>query len=77
MGVEPTIQPAKDRIAGFEGRGDHRTPFASGGSITGEEKTIARCKADERLTLVLLKLVLLGGVGGFYGGALGANQGGD
>ncbi len=37
MGVEPTIRPAKDRIAGFEGRGDHRTPFASGGSITGEK----------------------------------------
>jgi hypothetical protein len=29
VGVEPTIRPAKDRIAGFEGRGDHRTPFAS------------------------------------------------
>src|SRR5437879_2510261 len=26
--VESTIRPAKDRIAGFEGRGDHRTPFA-------------------------------------------------
>src|SRR5713101_8133844 len=33
VGVEPTIRPAKDRIAGFEGRGDHRTPFASGSSI--------------------------------------------
>ena len=29
VGVEPTIRPAKDRIAGFEGREDHRTPFAS------------------------------------------------
>ena len=29
VGVEPTIRPAKDRIAGFEGRGSHRTPFAS------------------------------------------------
>ncbi len=29
MGVEPTIRPAKDRIAGFEGREDHRTLFAS------------------------------------------------
>ena len=36
--VESTIRPAKDRIAGFEGRGSHRTPFASGGSIAGEEK---------------------------------------
>jgi hypothetical protein len=33
VGVEPTIRPAKDRIAGFEGREDHRTPFASVGSI--------------------------------------------
>ena len=33
VGVEPTIRPAKDRIAGFEGRGDHRTPFASASSI--------------------------------------------
>jgi hypothetical protein len=31
--VESTIRPAKDRIAGFEGRGDHRTSFASGRSI--------------------------------------------
>ena len=29
MGVEPTIRAAKDRIAGFEGREGHRTPFAS------------------------------------------------
>ncbi len=29
MGVEPTIRPAKDRIAGFEDREGHRTPFAS------------------------------------------------
>jgi hypothetical protein len=27
--VESTIRPAKDRIAGFEGREGHRTPFAS------------------------------------------------
>ena len=40
VGVEPTIRPAKDRIAGFEGRGSHRTPFASGESIAGEEKRI-------------------------------------
>src|SRR5579859_8245712 len=33
VGVEPTIRPAKDRIAGFEGREDHRTPFASAASI--------------------------------------------
>ena len=29
MGVEPTIPPSGGRIAGFEGREDHRTPFAS------------------------------------------------
>src|SRR5690242_21157851 len=29
VGVEPTIRPAKGRIAGFEGREDHRTPCAS------------------------------------------------
>ena len=28
MEVESTIRPAKDRIAGFEGREGHRTPFA-------------------------------------------------
>ena len=28
VGVEPTIRPAKGRIAGFEGREDHRTPCA-------------------------------------------------
>jgi hypothetical protein len=30
VGVEPTIRPAKGRIAGFEGRESHRTLFASG-----------------------------------------------
>ena len=29
MGVEPTTRLAKSRITGFEGREDHRTPFAS------------------------------------------------
>jgi hypothetical protein len=29
VGVEPTIHPAKGRIAGFEDREDHRTPFTS------------------------------------------------
>jgi hypothetical protein len=29
VGVEPTIRPAKDRIASFEGREGHRTLFAS------------------------------------------------
>src|SRR2546427_6304596 len=34
--VESTIRPAKDRIAGFEGRESHRTLFASGNSIAWE-----------------------------------------
>ena len=29
VGIEPTIRPAKGRIAGFEGREDHQTLFAS------------------------------------------------
>jgi hypothetical protein len=29
VGVEPTILAAKDRINGFEGHEDHRTPGAS------------------------------------------------
>jgi len=33
VGVEPTIRSAKDRIAGFEGREGHRTPFASAAII--------------------------------------------
>jgi hypothetical protein len=33
VGVEPTIRPAKDRIAGFEDREGHRTLFASVESI--------------------------------------------
>jgi hypothetical protein len=33
VGVEPTIHPAKGRIAGFEDREDHRTPCASAAII--------------------------------------------
>src|SRR6266478_6026019 len=33
VGVEPTTRLAKSRIAGFEGREDHRIPFASAKSI--------------------------------------------
>jgi hypothetical protein len=47
VGVEPTIRPAKDRIAGFEGRGSHRTPFASERSIAGEEKCFPYGLLDE------------------------------
>ena len=34
VGVEPTTRLAKSRIAGFEGREGHRTPFASAGCKT-------------------------------------------
>ncbi len=77
MGVEPTIRPAKDRIAGFEGRGDHRTPFASGESIAGEEKEISEEGMARRGGSHREKPVLLGGVGGFNRSALRADQGGD
>ena len=40
MGVEPTIHPAKGRIAGFEDREDHRTPCASVLSIQGLSERI-------------------------------------
>ena len=33
MGVEPTIQPARDRIGSFEDCEDHRTPCASAAMI--------------------------------------------
>jgi hypothetical protein len=33
VGVEPTIQPAKDRIGSFEDCEDHRTPCASAAMI--------------------------------------------
>jgi hypothetical protein len=42
VGVEPTIRPAKDRIAGFEGRESHRTLFASGNSIAWEWWVVTR-----------------------------------
>jgi hypothetical protein len=40
VGVEPTIHPAKGRIAGFEDREDHRTPCASGAIIRGRSSAI-------------------------------------
>src|SRR6266436_5535653 len=40
VGVEPTIRPAKDRIAGFEGRERHRTLFASANSIVSSLQTL-------------------------------------
>jgi hypothetical protein len=43
VGVEPTIRPAKGRIAGFEGREDHRTPFASAVYNTMKTKHFIGC----------------------------------
>lgn len=40
MGVEPIIRSAKERIAGFEGRENHRTFFASA------EKTVRDYRTD-------------------------------
>src|SRR6266436_8712264 len=80
VGVEPTIRPAKDRIAGFEGRGDHRTPFASGGSIAGDEKQVQRpsdCAAGVDPLAQAETCATRSGGSGFYRCPLGANQGGD
>src|SRR5215472_16913327 len=49
VGVEPTIRPAKDRIAGFEGRGDHRTPFASVFASLSEHNHLLNPLSRERL----------------------------
>jgi hypothetical protein len=43
--VESTIRPAKGRIAGFEGREGHRTPFAPARRISSLPKTHRREKA--------------------------------
>ncbi len=51
VGVEPTIRPAKGRIAGFEGREGHRTPFASTADYRGEVRFVSILPdgaADER-----------------------------
>ncbi len=40
VGVEPTIRPAKGRIADFEGREGHRTPFASGSDYRGDARRV-------------------------------------
>ena len=41
MEVESTIRPAKGRIAGFEGREGHRTPFASTSILSYTQSRIA------------------------------------
>ena len=43
MEVESTIRPAKGRIAGFEGREGHRTPFASLFARFSEYKAYILC----------------------------------
>jgi hypothetical protein len=56
VGVEPTIHPAKGRIAGFEDREDHRTPcasvyrqpVASRGIIPWTQLATAGCQSEAR-----------------------------
>ena len=59
VGVEPTIRPARDRIAGFEGRERHRTLFASVNSIVSGLQTLkerqARCEASVAACCVRIK----------------------
>ncbi len=62
VGVEPTIRPAKDRIAGFEGRERHRTLFASANSIVSSLQTLKETS---------------GALGSKCGGLLSADQSGD
>ena len=75
MGVEPTIRPAKDRIAGFEGRGDHRTPFASASSI---EEATRHAQGKGRRADGLMRLSLdSGAVGNERCGLVGTDKRGD
>jgi hypothetical protein len=60
VGVEPTIRPAKGRIAGFEDRGDHRTPFASSASITVLVTQTREPNHAERRTRELWFVIRLG-----------------
>ncbi len=48
MGVEPTTLAAKDRIAGFEGREDHRTLFASAGNYRVAERTVSTWRGVQK-----------------------------
>jgi hypothetical protein len=54
VGVEPTIRPAKDRIASFEGRESHRTKCASADSIADERmRTCAGPGRNEKSRLIV------------------------
>ena len=77
MEVESTIRPAKDRIAGFEGREGHRTPFASAKKYRGEavRVKIKRRRAGNREFGALNPEVDPPRLS--EGGLLGADQGGD
>ena len=48
VGVEPTIRLAKSRIAGFEGREGHRTPFASLGNMSARSIEVRRVRIQSR-----------------------------
>jgi hypothetical protein len=52
VGVEPTILPAKGRIAGFEGREDHRTPCASAGVRNRIIAPVENCNRERRVALM-------------------------
>ena len=45
MRVELTIRAAKDRIAGFEDREDHRTPFASARHYRDQAREVSNVAA--------------------------------
>jgi hypothetical protein len=57
MGVEPTTRPAKERIAGFEDREDHRTPFASARIIEIPAPPRKRLRRISRFSMFALALV--------------------
>ena len=58
MEVESTIRPAKDRIAGFEGREGHRTPFAS---VVGKVIRLQSLRSLSNFQAFVLRLSATGG----------------
>jgi len=47
VGVEPTTRASLDRIAGFEGREGHRTPYASAVATLARQERQAGAPAGE------------------------------
>jgi hypothetical protein len=71
--VESTIRPAKDRIAGFEGREGHRTIFASIARIAAKQRSYWKQEMPSVATTIanatgvsidILEKALRGGSGG-------------